>query len=69
MFAATCSSVVVSDVGVLDGTYALDSSVTYPYYLRTGGATNYELYQWTYNGAWYIADASTDDGMRVSHVF
>jgi len=67
VYAATCDSVTVSGVGDLDGTYDLDASESYPYYFRAGGTTTYEVYQWTSNNnAWYIADASTDDGMRVS---
>eukprot|EP00752_Nemacystus_decipiens_P005468 g4954.t1 len=49
---STCTSVAVSDVGELDGTYDLDSSVTYPYYDRAAGTTVYELYQ--LSDYWYL---------------
>ncbi len=63
-YAATCASVIVSDVGDLDGTYALDSSYSEPYYFRAGGTTTYELYE--SSGAWYILDKGTSEGYRVS---
>ncbi len=64
-YAATCASIIVSDVGDLDGMYALDSSISHPYYFRAGGTTTYEVYQ--DDNAWFILDGHTSIGYRVSH--
>ncbi len=52
VYPATCTSVNVSGVGVLDGTYEYESS---GYYTRAGGTTTYELE--VYVGFWYLQNS------------
>jgi len=52
VYPATCTSVTVSGVGVLDGTYEYESS---GYYTRAGGTTTYEIE--IYSGFWYLQNS------------
>ena len=55
VYAATCSSIAVSGVGDLDGTYEEGSAAGDPFY-RPGGTTFYEIYQFSSDvPGWYIA--------------
>ena len=52
--ASTCTSVTVSDVGVLDGTYEYESS---GYYTRVTGTVTYEIR--FYSSTWWWIGEST----------
>ena len=56
IYAATCSSIAVSGVGDLDGTYEEGPTAGDPFY-RPGGSTFYEIYQFigSSSAGWYIA--------------
>lgn len=54
-FAASCTSVKVSGVAKLDGTYEEGPTTGDPFY-RAAGTTFYEMYQFigTYASGWFI---------------
>ena len=57
--AGSCTTITVSGVGDLDGTYEKGSTTGDPF-VRAGGTTFYEIYQFTSDvPGWYIAVGNT----------